>query len=238
MEINGRHAAKIQVLLWDVDGTLLDFHAAEQAAVRAVFAQFHLGTCTDTMLARYSAVNQAYWARLERGELTRQQVLVGRFAEFFAAEGLPVEIAAACNEAYQLALGDTIVYRDDSLQLVQTLCGKVRQYVVSNGTVAAQTRKLQRSGLGAYMDGIFLSEQVGAEKPNPAFFQKVFSEIGPIDPSAVLIIGDSLSSDICGGNQAGIRTCWYNPRHEAASGGYRIDYEISDLHEVWHLLTL
>lgn len=151
-------------------------------------------------------------------------------------EGLDVSAAPAFNEAYQQALGDTIVYCDDSYQIIDSLRGKVKQYVVSNGTIVAQEKKLRLSGLGALMDGIFLSEELGVEKPNKAFFDKIFEEIGDIDRDAMLIVGDSLTSDIRGGNNAGIRTCWYNPGHEVPIEGVHVDYEIADLHEVYDLL--
>ena len=226
----------IQTILWDVDATLLDFHAAEKAAILKLFRQFHLGECTEEMLQRYANINRGYWERLERGELTRDQVLVGRFQEFFEKEELDVSAAPAFNEAYQSSLGDTIVYRDDSYHIIKSLRGKVKQYVVSNGTIVAQEKKLRLSGLGELMDGVFLSEELGVEKPNKAFFDKVFKEIGDMDRDTVLIVGDSLTSDIRGGNNAGIRTCWYNPGHAALIEGVLVDYEITDLHEVYDLL--
>ena len=226
----------IQAILWDVDATLLDFHAAEKAAILKLFRQFHLGECTEEMLQRYANINRGYWERLERGELTRDQVLVGRFQEFFEKEELDVSAAPAFNEAYQSSLGDTIVYRDDSYHIIKSLRGKVKQYVVSNGTIVAQEKKLRLSGLGELMDGVFLSEELGVEKPNKAFFDKVFKEIGDMDRDTVLIVGDSLTSDIRGGNNAGIRTCWYNPGHAALIEGVHVDYEIMDLHEVYDLL--
>lgn len=226
----------IQTILWDVDATLLDFHAAEKAAILKLFRQFHLGECTEEMLQRYANINRGYWERLERGELTRDQVLVGRFQEFFEKEELDVSAAPAFNEAYQSSLGDTIVYRDDSYHIIKSLRGKVKQYVVSNGTIVAQEKKLRLSGLGELMDGVFLSEELGVEKPNKAFFDKVFKEIGDMDRDTVLIVGDSLTSDIRGGNNAGIRTCWYNPGNAALIEGVHVDYEITDLHEVYDLL--
>ena len=226
----------IQTILWDVDATLLDFIAAEKAAILKLFRQFHLGECTEEMLQRYANINRGYWERLERGELTRDQVLVGRFQEFFEKEELDVSAAPAFNEAYQSSLGDTIVYRDDSYHIIKSLRGKVKQYVVSNGTIVAQEKKLRLSGLGELMDGVFLSEELGVEKPNKAFFDKVFKEIGDMDRDPVLIVGDSLTSDIRGGNNAGIRTCWYNPGNAALIEGVHVDYEITDLHEVYDLL--
>ncbi len=221
---------------------------------------------------------------LERGEITKAEVLVGRFQEFFEAEGIDSAIALEFNQKYQICLGDTIVYRDNSFQIVKSLQGKVRQYVVSNGTVIAQTKKLNRSGLGAFlgdtivyrdnsfqivkslqgkvrqyvvsngtviaqtkklnrsglgalMDGVFLSEQIGVEKPNLEFFDKVFDIIGDIDRNQIMIVGDSLTSDICGGNRAGIITCWYNPEKAEKIENVHVDYEITNLREVYRILS-
>lgn len=226
----------IETILWDVDGTLLDFAAAEAAAIRRLFAEHGLGDCTEEMLRRYSAINKRWWERLERGEVTRMQVLEGRFREFFTAEGLDASAAPAFNARYQVCLGDTIVYRDDSLAIVRALRGRVRQYAVSNGTVVAQEKKLRLSGLGALMDGVFLSEELGVEKPDPAFFDKVFAAIGPVDRRTVLIVGDSRTSDIRGGLNAGIRTCWYAPEGGVEEDGMQADHVIRDLHQIFALL--
>ena len=178
----------IQTILWDVDGTLLDFGAAERAAMTSLYRDFGLGTCTEDALRRYSQLNKTYWERLERREITKPELLVRRFQDFFGAEGLSVD-AAAFNAAYQARLGETAIPRDDSVALVTSLRGRVRQYVVSNGTVQAQTAKLRRSGLDRLMDGIFLSEKIGAEKPDIAFFDAVFAAIGPVEKEEVLIVG-------------------------------------------------
>lgn len=226
----------ITTLLWDMDETLLNFAAAERAAINALFQEFGFGECSDAMLERYSKINRSYWERLERKELTKPEILVGRFRDFFEAEGLDSTVAAEFNEKYQLSLGDTIVFRNDSYNIVKSLRGKVKQYVVSNGTIAAQTKKLRLSGFGELMDGVFLSEEIGVEKPDILFFKKVFEEIHPEDKSQVMIVGDSLTSDIQGGNNAGIITCWYNPEQKPYQGDLRIDHEIRDLHEVYDLI--
>lgn len=228
----------IKVLLWDVDGTLLDFQAAERQAIRRCFAIFGLGECPDDMLARYSAINQSWWRRLERGEVTKPQVLLGRFEEFFSQEGLPCSVAEEFNREYQLLLGDTVVFRDGADALVRSLSGRVRQYAVTNGTLVAQQRKLARSGLDLILDGVFISDQIGAEKPAPAFFDAVFAAIGPWKRGEVMIIGDSLTSDIQGGNNAGILCCWYNPQGLPRPEHLRVDYDIRSLQQVPGLLEL
>ncbi|MBR5383669.1 MAG: YjjG family noncanonical pyrimidine nucleotidase [Clostridia bacterium] len=228
----------IKTILWDVDGTLLDFDAAEKAAIRALFSEYALGQCTEGMLARYSEINAIWWQRLERKEITRKEVLVGRFEQFFEEYGIDTRIAAEFNEKYQPRLGETIVFRDDSPEIIKALKGNVKQYVVSNGTVVAQTKKLERSKLGEMMDGIFLSERIGKEKPDPAFFMDVFSQIHTDDLSTVMIVGDSLTSDIQGGMNAGIKTCWYNPGKKPVPDSYRVDYVISNLHELISILNV
>lgn len=227
---------RFDILLWDVDGTLLDFIAAEKAAVQTLFREFGLGECTDEMVERYSRINKEYWEQLERGELSKPEILVRRFADFFASEGLDASKAPEFNEQYQVRLGDTVVFCDDSYELLSSLRGRVKQYAVSNGTVVAQTRKLRRSGFDRLLDGVFLSEELGYEKPAVEFFERVFAAIGEPDRERVLIVGDSLTSDITGGNRAGIRTCWYNPKGEPNLTAAHADYEIRDLHGILDII--
>lgn len=222
----------IRVILWDVDGTLLNFLQAEKCAIRACFSRFGLGECTDEMLADYSEINRRYWKMLERGEMTKPQILEGRFREFFAKYGRDTGVVSDFNREYQLRLGDTVVFNDDAYALVQRLSGRVKQYAVTNGTRIAQERKLRASGLAELLDGVFISEVVGAEKPNPAFFDTVFAAIGPYEKDEILIVGDSLTSDMHGGNNAGVRCCWYNPDNLPGDANLRIDHEIRDLREV------
>ena len=231
------HAAErerdmIKVILWDVDGTLLNFLQAEKCAIRACFSRFGLGECTDEMLADYSEINRRYWKMLERGEMTKPQILEGRFREFFGNYGLDTSCVADFNREYQLRLGDTVVFNDDAFALLRRLAGRVKQYAVTNGTRIAQERKLRASELDTLLDGIFISEVVGAEKPSPVFFDAVFAAIGPCEKDEVLIVGDSLTSDMRGGNNAGVRCCWYNPEAQPGDISVRIDHEIRDLREV------
>lgn len=221
-----------KVILWDIDGTLLDFHAAESVAIRALFLKHNLGICTDEMLADYSKINRTYWQRLERGELTKPEVLVGRFQEFFGKYGLNTDCAVAFNDDYQLALGDTVRFFPGAWETVTALKGKVLQCAVTNGTAIAQHRKLKNSGLGEIFDDVFISDEVGFEKPMVAFFDAVRAKIGTFSPDEVLIVGDSLTSDIQGGNNVGIHTCWFNPAAAPLPSDLRIDYDIRCISEV------
>ena len=230
--------ANYKVILWDIDGTLLNFHMAEKAAICNLFQTFGLGSCTEEMLARYSMINAGFWKKLEKGELTKPQILVGRFETFFREYGLDVSCAPAFNEAYQLALGDTVCFNPGGLETVKALKGKVKQYAVTNGTLVAQRKKLAASGLDTLLDGVFISDVIGIEKPNIGFFQAVWQKIGPYAPDEVLIVGDSLTSDIKGGNNAGIKTCWFNPNRSPAPDALHIDYDIQELGEVFKICDL
>ena len=137
---------------------------------------------------------------------------------------------------YQIRLGDTIVFIDEADRLLADLRGRVKQYAVTNGTKRAQDRKLRLSGLDRLFEGIFISDEIGAEKPSREFFDHVFAHIEPFEKDEILIVGDSLSSDIRGGNVAGIRTCWYNPQELPAPTDLRVDYQIKQLGEIYRIL--
>ncbi len=226
----------IKVILWDIDATILDFLAAEEAAIRFCFEKHGLGECSDEMIARYSLINRRYWEMLERGEMSKADILVNRFKEFFASEGIATDCASDFNDSYQVALGDTICFRDNGYELVEKLQGQYRQYVVTNGTYIAQERKLRKSGIGELVEEAFISDLIGYEKPSKEFFDHVFAKIGHYEKDEVIIVGDSLTSDMKGGNNAGILCCWYNPNHLENNKDVHIDYEIDHLWQLEEIL--
>jgi len=228
----------IKVVLWDIDGTLLDFEKAEEAGIRGCFAQYNLGECTDEMLEAYKKINRGYWQQMERGEIEKPVLLVKRFEDFLGAYGLDTSVAAGVNELYQILLGDTVVFTPHAWETVQALKGKVLQCAVTNGTKVAQDRKLKNSKLEHEFEHIFISEVVGVEKPNIGFFEEVFRVIGQYASDEVLIVGDSLTSDIQGGINAGIKTCWYNPNGLENTSALQPDYEMKDVAEVLKLTNL
>lgn len=225
-------------LLWDIDGTVLDFLAAEKAAIQSLFLKYNFGPCTDEMVEHYSAINVRYWQMLERNEMTKPEILVGRFRAFFAEIGMDVSQAESFNADYQIALGDTIVFCDDAFNI---LCEEKKHHqliAITNGTAVAQHKKLTASGLKNVFDHIFISEEVGFEKPNREYFEHVIREVEIADCKEALIIGDSLTSDIRGGLNIGIDTCWYNPQRKLNSDSSVVPtYEISDLHQLSSILA-
>lgn len=225
-----------KIVLWDVDGTLLNFSASEKAALRRLFAEYGFGECTDEMLADYIKINRRYWRALERGELTKPEILVYRFREFLEKYGLNAHVAVEFNAKYQSYLGDTIVFEEGGLEAVQALKGKVVQCAATNGTIEAQKKKLRESGLDKLFDYLFISDEIGIEKPGRGFFDTVWETLEKdgvrFTKDDVIIIGDSLTSDMQGGVNAGIATCWFNPHGIENNSQLNLDYEISSLSQV------
>lgn len=224
-------------LLWDVDGTLLDFDYSMRCSLRSCFHSIGQ-PLTEEMIRRYSQINDGYWRRLERGEITRAELLVGRFRDFFAEFGLTAIDEKAFLAQFQEGLGRNYAFMDDSLTVVKSLQDQYRQYVVTNGVAATQMSKLRLSGLSEVMDGIFISEDVGCGKPSLDFFNYCLERLTEKDRERILIIGDSMSSDILGGKRAGIKTCWYNPGKASHTYTYRADYEITVLQQLYEVLGI
>ena len=228
--------AKYKYLLWDIDGTIINFELAERAAIRSLFERFKLGDCSDEMLMCYSQINKRYWQLMESGKIKKDKMLVERFIEFFSNKGINADIAAEFNKEYQIALCDTIVFNDDAIDIIKHQKKTCKIIIVTNGTEVVQEKKLERSGLNDIVDNVFISELVGFEKPNIKFFEKVILEVGIKDLKEALIIGDSLTSDIQGGHNIGIDTCWYNPKNEENTTLLSPTYTIRNLHELENII--
>jgi len=227
----------IRLILWDIDGTVLNFYEAQKNAIRACFGLLNLGECTDEMLADYDGINHKYWQALERGEITKPQVLTGRFLEFFEKYGIDTGVVTAFNDEYQVRLGDTICYSPGVEKLIFEFKGRgILQYAVTNGTKIAQEKKLSKSGLDKVFDEVFISEDLGFEKPSKDFFEPVWktakSRIPDIELKDIMIIGDSLTSDMQLGNNVGIKTCFFCPEGLKETG-LRIDYTIESFTDLF-----
>ena len=224
----------VEFLFLDLDDTILDFQKAEHAALQKTLAAFGI-TPTDTICARYSQINREHWERLERKELTRGQVLVGRFAQLFAELGVDAEPQGAAG-SYAENLGIGHYFLPGAREALETLSKKYRLFIVSNGTASVQSGRLKSADIGHFFDDIFISQSMGADKPDKLFFDNAFAGIPDFDPARAMIVGDSLTSDIQGGKNAGILTCWVNPHRKPCKGDIRPDYEIESLAQLPGLL--
>ena len=224
----------IKYILFDVDDTLLDFGKAEAAAIRKTFERIGIPV-TEELIRRYSEINAQQWARFEKGEITREKLLTERFDILFSELGInvPSEMAQASYE-YLLGIGHYFV--DGAEELLEALKDKYELYIVSNGNASVQDRRLKSAGIIPYFKDIFISERVGFNKPSAEFFDACFEHIPGFEKDKAIIVGDRLSSDILGGINAGVKTCWFNPRGDAPDPDIPADYEIKHLSELPALL--
>ncbi len=225
----------IRNVLFDLDDTLFDFHKAEKIALTKTLVHFGIDPTEET-LALYSTINAAHWKRLELGEISREEVKVGRYRELFKTIGVECDpVKATAYYESMLAIGH--YFMPGAPELLEELYGKYRLYIVSNGTAKVQEGRIGSSGIAKYMDGIFISQVLGANKPDKQFFDICFAEIPDFSLSETVIIGDSLSSDIKGGINAGITTVWFNPKGIENDNDIKPDYTIKELSEVPGLLS-
>ena len=223
----------IKNLLFDLDDTLFDFHASEKESLKDTLIHFGIEP-TEPAMALYSEVNRGQWKLLELGKTTKPKLKIDRYRIFFEKTGVDVSALEAAD-FYENRLSKSAILTDGATELLDTLRGKYRLYLITNGFSVIQRGRIAASGLGEYFDGIFVSEEMGADKPSLEYFGKCFAQIEGFEKSESLIIGDSLSSDIKGGITAGVKTVWYNPKGASATDIVP-DYEIHTLAELTELL--
>ena len=223
---------KYTTLLFASDDTLLDFASAEKRALAVTFSSF-APNAGDEIVAKYKEINRGLWAAYEKGEITRDDIFSRRFTETFAAFGvtLPdIDIA----EYYQTRLSECHQLLDGTAEVLDALQGRYAMHIITNGKKSTQQRRLHESGIEKYFGKFFISEDLGTQKPAAKYFDIVFDELG-ISRGEALIIGDSYSSDITGGINAGVDTCWLNSKG-AVPNGDAPTYEIKNLTELLEIL--
>ena len=224
----------IEFLFLDLDDTILDFHKAERLAISDTFREFGLEP-TEHVLHRYHLINKAHWEMLERQELTREQVLVRRFTVLFEELGLTCD-GTAVARAYERHLSVGHFFLPGALEAVDSLSKKYRLFLASNGTASVQHGRLTSANLYPFFEKVFVSQELDANKPAPEFFARATAQIPGYDPARAMMVGDSLTSDIQGGINAGMKTCWVNPTGKANTGSVKPDYEIKSLTQLEALL--
>ena len=224
----------IKFVFLDLDETLLDFHRAEAVGLEKTLSDFEVA-CDEAVKSRFSAINLAQWKRLERGELTRAEVKLRRFELLLEELGV-VRDAEAIRVRYEEYLSTGHYFLPGAEALLDALLGKYKLYIASNGTTTVQQGRIKSANIARYFDAIFFSEDMGYVKPQKEFFDACFRTIPDFDPTQAIILGDSLTSDIRGGLNAGIKTCWFNPNGIQNGGTTQPDFEIRTLAEFPELL--
>ena len=220
----------IKHVLLDLDDTLFDFKRSERYSISLTLSGFGI-TPTDETVSLYSSINKSCWEALERKEMTRGEVLVKRFERLLSAlgkSGDPKKI----KELYENTLSECHFLVPGAEELIDSLRGRYTLSIASNGTARVQDKRIAKSGLAPLFDHIFISEKLGADKPSKIFFDKCFEALGNPDPCQVVIVGDSMSSDIKGGVIYGMHTIRFTPGGKEIYGDIRPEYEAVSLKEI------
>lgn len=225
----------LDTVLWDIDGTLMNFKKSESAALKKALGD--AGYCvSDEEVSLYSEINASCWRRYEKGELDYNGIFTCRFKEFFEKINRTFN-AEAINDVYRKCLGEIYFLEEGATDVMEKIRALgIRQYIVTNGYAETQMKKATSSGLLDIADGIFISGIIGSPKPEKRFFDVCFEEIGNVNKEKTVIIGDSLTSDIKGGINAGILTCLYDPEQAAEIADVKPDYQITSLYEALEIV--
>lgn len=222
---------KYPYLLFDADDTLFDF---PKASARAFSIMCGANDIPDTpeVYRQYHAINEVLWAAFDRGEVTKEFVTLERYVRFLKALGLDRD-PAWCNRDYLAALGQSVYPLPHAEALCRTLAERGHKlYIVTNAVASVQRSRLRNCAFGGLFTDAFISEEAGASKPHKAYYDYVRACVPAITPENTLVIGDSLTTDIRGANNAGLPCCWFNPKGKQRQEGLKIDYEITDLREL------
>ena len=224
----------IKWVFLDLDDTVFDFGKCERAAISETLAALSLPV-SEELIALYSEVNLSMWRALERGEITKTELRTKRFSQFFDRLGVERDSSYA-KEIYEKNLSEKCFFIDGAEQLLSALSEKYELYGASNGIAAIQDGRIKKSGIARFFKEIFISERVGYNKPSAEFFNKIFNTIEGFDKECAIMVGDSLTSDIQGGINAGIKTCLYS---EKPLGETHIvpDYHACSLQEILTIIA-
>ena len=225
---------KYSFLLFDADNTLLDFDANERASLTDTFRTFGIAYDEDT-ISLYHSINLMYWKMLSEKKISKEELLIKRFATLYERLRINADPVATENH-YRSQLGKGCQVVPGALDVCRKLRKDYKLYVITNGVATTQHSRLEGSGVAELMDGIFISDEIGYDKPDVRFFEYVQKSIPGFEKSKALVIGDSLFSDIRGGVDFGLDTCYLNVYNEKNTLEIQPTYEIQDIVELLELL--
>ncbi len=225
---------KYKTLLFDADGTLFDFERAEYEAVRKLSEKLNI-RFTNEVHSVYSRINDALWKQFEKKEITREFLQTARFERFLSKMNIEAD-AVKVNSMYLDFLSEGSYLLPGVYELCRNLSDEYSMAIITNGITKSQTRRFNNSRLAEFFKYLFISETMGIQKPDKRYFDYVFKSMGIYDLSEVLVIGDSLSSDILGANNAGVDSCWFNPNNKPISLNANPTYTVSSLCQISDIL--
>ena len=220
---------KYDWILFDADNTLFDFDRSANEALEKTFADFSI-PFTDHHIKQYHEVNHQCWLDFEQGKMDAVKLRSERFRLFLEKIDLDLE-APKMGRQYLDHLANCPYFLEGALSLLDRLHGKVKMAIVTNGLKEVQRQRFQLTDIYRYFEAVVISDEIGVSKPNAAFFDFTFQQIGQPAKEIVLMVGDSLSSDITGGHRYGLATCWFNPKIKANASGIQPTYECRHLDE-------
>ena len=226
---------KYRTLLFDLDGTILDYSKSETAALYGAYDVVFSTDPPEDLLPVYQEINSGLWKEFEKGTVTIQELKIRRFSDLFDYFKLNAD-SEAFSEIYLKELGEGGYLLDGALDVLKSCAGRFRIGAITNGIGNVQRSRIKKAGIGQYFETVIISNDVGIAKPDPGIFTIALEGMNLLKKDDVLMIGDSLSSDILGGINAGLDTCWIN-RHEEESGVIKPVFTISKITELMEILS-
>jgi putative hydrolase of the HAD superfamily len=220
-----------KLLIFDADNTLFDFEYAEREALNKIAEELKLNTSLSEIFNIYQRINKQIWKEFEEKIISAENLKVERFRRFFSEIHFNTK-AEYYAEKYLYYLSTVTKLLPDAFELISEFSKKYKIAIVTNGLTSVQKPRFQNSEIRKFVNAYVISEEVGVSKPQPEIFQLACNQIGKFEKSEILVIGDNFSSDIIGGFNFGVDTCWFNFTKEINPNGLKPKYEIYSLKEL------
>ncbi len=225
---------KYTTLLIDADDTIFDFPKCEYNALKNTLESSGL-EFNDKIHENFSEINSALWKKIEMNKITRSDLRVRRFSELIEKCFEGFENSELLADKYVEMLSHEAIFIDGAEQALETLCTNYEIYIITNGLKKVQYSRFDISDIYRFIKGHFISDELGVQKPQKEFFDIVLERINEKDKSRILVVGDSLTSDMKGGRNAGIDTCLYDPHGKISMPNELCDYRIKALEDILKL---
>ena len=230
----------LKVILFDIDNTLLSFDEYVKESMKSGFEKFGIGTYEDGMFDTFNRINTYFWQELEKGNIDFETLQKKRWNTIFESLGMTAD-GIAFEKYFRECLFESAIPVYGAMELLQYLQSKYILCAASNGPYLQQVNRLKRSGMLPCFYDLFISEEIGSSKPSEHFFKTCIDRLNlklkqEIQPDEIMIIGDSLSSDMAGGIRSGLQTCFYNPAQRPIPREMKLNYHVASLADIKNIL--